>query len=64
MMRAARLESRVYEEVEHDLSATSQALTVVMISAIAAGLGQALGPVLAGRPVPRSVDSFWASWPR
>ena len=50
MMRAARLDSRVYEEVEHDLSATSQALTVVMISAIAAGIGQGLGPVLAGRP--------------
>ena len=50
MMRAARLESQVYDEVEHDLSATSQALTVVVISAIAAGIGLGLGPVLAGKP--------------
>lgn len=50
MLRAARLESELYEEVERDLSATSQALTVVVIVAIASGIGNALGQILAGRP--------------
>jgi hypothetical protein len=48
MMRAARLEPQVYEEVEHDLSATGQALTVVVVAALAAGVGHALGQVLSG----------------
>ncbi len=39
MIRAARLESQVYEEVEHDQSATSQALLVVALGAVAAGIG-------------------------
>lgn len=49
MLRAARLESELYEEVERDLSATSQALTVVLIVAVATGIGNALGQILAGR---------------
>jgi hypothetical protein len=39
MVRAARLEARVYEEVEADAEATGQALGVVLLSSVAAGLG-------------------------
>lgn len=37
-----RLDPRAYEEIEHDPTATTQALTVVVLAAIAAGIG-ALG---------------------
>jgi hypothetical protein len=50
MMRAARLDSKLYDEVEHDLNATGQALTVVIVVAVAAGIGGALGQIIAGRP--------------
>jgi hypothetical protein len=50
MVRAARLDSQVYEEVEHDLSATGQALSVVIVVALAAGIGHALNQILVGRP--------------
>ena len=43
MVRAARLDAAVYEEVEADTSATSQALTVVALSSIAAGIGMGAG---------------------
>ncbi|MBI3933638.1 MAG: YIP1 family protein [Acidobacteria bacterium] len=39
MIRAARLDTKVYEEVEHDQNATGQAMTAVMISSLAAGVG-------------------------
>ena len=39
MIRAARLEPQLYEEVEHDQSATGQALLVVVLGTIAAGIG-------------------------
>jgi hypothetical protein len=39
MVRAAKLESRLYEEVETDKAATSQALAVVLLSSLAAGIG-------------------------
>ena len=39
MFRAARLESGLYEEVEHDSLATPQAMAVVLIASIAAGVG-------------------------
>jgi hypothetical protein len=48
MIRAARLDSNLYEEVEHDLSATSQAATVVGIVAICVGLGNAIGIAMGG----------------
>jgi hypothetical protein len=50
MMRAARLDVSLYNEVEADLSATTQALTVVIITALAGGIGAALGAALVGRP--------------
>jgi hypothetical protein len=39
MVRAARLESELYAEVERDEKATGQAIAVVLISALAAGIG-------------------------
>jgi hypothetical protein len=50
MIRAARLEPGLYNEVEADIGATGQALTVVVIAAVASGIGAAIGGVLAGRP--------------
>jgi uncharacterized membrane protein YqaE (UPF0057 family) len=42
MMGAARLDVATYEEVEHDTNATMQAAIVVVLAAVAAGIG-ALG---------------------
>jgi hypothetical protein len=39
MIRAARLDAQLYEEVEADQDATGQAMTVVVLSAVAAGIG-------------------------
>ncbi len=39
MIRAAKLEDALYEEVEHDQSATAQAFWVVVIASVAAGIG-------------------------
>lgn len=39
MIRAARLDAAVYEEVERDTTATTQAATVVVIGAVASGIG-------------------------
>ena len=50
MLRAARLDVSLYNEVEADLHATSQALTVVVLAAVASGIGAALALALAGRP--------------
>lgn len=47
MIGAARLDQQVYEEVEHDRSATGQAMLVVIIGAIAGGIGALNGGVLA-----------------
>jgi membrane protein implicated in regulation of membrane protease activity len=43
MIRAAKLDPQVYEEVEHDQSATSQAMMVVVLGVIAAGIGALSG---------------------
>jgi len=50
MVRAARLDIGLYNEVEADLNATTQALSVVVLAAVASGLGAALGAVISGRP--------------
>ncbi len=47
MIRAARLERQVYEEVEHDQSATRQAMLVVVMGALAAGIGALSGGIVA-----------------
>lgn len=48
MLRAARLEVPLYEQVEADLTATNQALLVVVLVAVASGLGAAIGASIAG----------------
>jgi hypothetical protein len=48
MIRAARLEPDLYEEVEADQTATNEALIVVVIVAVASGIGAALSYLLAG----------------
>ena len=39
MMRAAKLDVQLYEEVEKDESAMTQAMTVVLLSSLAGGIG-------------------------
>ena len=41
MIRAAKLDVHLYEEVEADQGAMAQAMTVVILSALAAGIGSA-----------------------
>jgi hypothetical protein len=48
MIRAAKLEVPLYEEVEADVTATNQALLVVLLVAVANGIGQAIGASLEG----------------
>lgn len=43
MLRAARLDVKLYEEVESDRAATGQAVGVVALSALAAGIGSGAG---------------------
>jgi hypothetical protein len=50
MIRAARLENEVFEEVEADRTATNGALLVVVIAAVATGIGAALAHMLRGAP--------------
>jgi hypothetical protein len=45
VMRAARLDANLYEEVEADPSAIGQATTVVVLSSLAGGIGTAEGGV-------------------
>ena len=42
IIRAARLDSRLYEEVEADRGAIGQAMTVVVLASIAGGIGSGL----------------------
>ncbi|MBI3968424.1 MAG: YIP1 family protein [Chloroflexi bacterium] len=51
MMRAARLDIAVYEELEHDTTATSQAAMAVGIVAVSGAVGSALGSILFGAGV-------------
>ncbi len=48
MMRAAKLEPALYDEVEADTRATSQALLVVVLASIASGIGIGLGGLVTG----------------
>ena len=43
MVRAAKLDVALYEEVENDTTATGQALAVVVLSSVAAGIGAGAG---------------------
>lgn len=46
MKRAAMLDPTLYDEVEHDLSATNQAVTIVCALAVANGIAGLLGLIL------------------
>ncbi|MFQ5711632.1 MAG: YIP1 family protein [Candidatus Geothermarchaeales archaeon] len=48
MIRAAKLDVSLYEEVEIDPAATNQALSVVVIASICTGIGSGVGSLLAG----------------
>ena len=43
VVRAAKLDVTLYEEVENDTAATGQALGVVVLSSVAAGIGAGIG---------------------
>ena len=63
MFRAAKLDARLYEEVEADTDATMQAMTVVVLAAIAAGIGS-LGSGSATAIVTGTIVSLvgWLVW--
>src|SRR5438132_4209268 len=48
MIRAAKLEARLYKEVETDKNTTRQALMVVLLSSLAASIGSAMHAGLGG----------------
>jgi hypothetical protein len=68
MIRAARLEVPLYEEVEADLTATNQALLVVVLVAVASGIGSGIAGASTGGFVGRLVFGLlsallgWAVW--
>lgn len=51
VIRAAKLDVGLFEEVEADEGLTSQAIAVVVIAAIAGGIGAALGSIISGRGI-------------
>jgi hypothetical protein len=65
LIGAAALDAAIYEEVEADESATSQAFAVVLLSSVAAGIGAgAAGAPSVSRVVFFSIVSLlaWATW--
>lgn len=60
MLRAARLDSSLYEEVEADRGALTQAMLVVVLSSIAAGIGSITRVGVAG--LITSTVAVLASW--
>ncbi len=48
MLRAAKLESQLYEEVEVDNTGTGQALLVVVLVALASGIGAGISTLMKG----------------
>ena len=63
MVHAAKLEPRLYEEVETDTEATRQALGVVLLSSLAAGIGTSTPPGLGGLVMGGLIALFaWYTW--
>jgi Yip1 domain len=56
MVRAAKLDSNLYEEVEADKGANGQAFTVVLIASIASGLGGGIAAIISGD------SGIWFLW--
>ena len=48
MIRAARLDASLYEEVEKDATATNQALLVVVVASVCSGIGASIAGALTG----------------
>ena len=48
MLRAAKVESQLYEEVEADSGATGQALLVVVMASLSAGIGHGISGLIKG----------------
>ena len=63
MLRAAKLDAQLYEEVEHDQAATGQAMLVVILSSVAAGAGSLLLGDFSG-VIFRALDALlgWVAW--
>jgi hypothetical protein len=59
MIRAARLDVAVYEEVEADTSATNQAALAVVLVAVASAIGGALRAALANQPAGIVGGALW-----
>ena len=61
---ASKLDAHIYEEVEHDRTAMAQAMTVVVLSALAAGIGSLRGGFggLVGVSVAALVGWFIWGW--
>lgn len=64
MVRAARLDASLYEEVEHDPDATKQALIVVVGTALAAAIGAGITIGLAGLIFFLVIPDLFSSDPR
>ena len=63
IIRAAKLESHLYEEVETDKDATRQALVVVLLSSLAASIGASTHAGLGGLVMGGLVALFaWYVW--
>src|SRR5215471_667214 len=63
MIRAAKLEQSLFEEVENDQYATRQALVVVLFASLAAGIGAFTYAGLGGLVVGGLVALFaWYAW--
>jgi hypothetical protein len=50
MLRAAKVESQLYEEVEADSGATGQSLLVVVMASLSAGIGHGISSLIKGGP--------------
>jgi len=62
IIRAAKLESRLYEEIETDKDATSQALVVVLLSSLAASIGASTYAGLGGLVMGLVALLAWYVW--
>ncbi|MBI3967501.1 MAG: YIP1 family protein [Chloroflexi bacterium] len=67
MLRAAKLEIGLYDEVRHESASTSEAFQAIVIIAISAGLGRAIGSLdrgigVAGATLAVAVVAALISW--